>query len=266
MTKRCKNCGWPNDDNNVKCEKCYAPLSDEGSSSSRQSFSQTARESGGDSFRRTVSENQFFGSKEPAKEEPKVNQEPENTPKPEQLNCPKCGYPVRQGMHNCPDCGASLFSSSNGSNKAESGKKCPNCGSLNNLEARFCNQCGEVLETRQRDGVSVVKANRLGTVNPWMKPDNGAFCTLKPIAWVGENVSHQPLSFSGESVLLNRANTDPNNQSITTSEQAELTFENGEWYILDKSSQHTTYVLASQKIQLHKGDTIVLGNRLFEFN
>lgn len=259
MTKRCKNCGWPNDDNNAKCEKCSAPL--EEGSSSKQSFQQTERESGGDSFRRTISENQFFGGKKSVNEGLTEDQEPNNNAIPIDLNCPNCGYPVRGGMRSCPNCGTSLANSIEDTNKNDT-KKCPNCGSLNALEARFCCQCGAKLEVKQKE----VPFNRQGTVNPWMKPDKGAFCSLTPVAWVGENVTHQPLSFSGENIQLNRANTDPNNQSITSAEQAEITFENGEWYILDKSVQHTTYVLASQKIKLHKGDTIVLGNRLFEFN
>jgi hypothetical protein len=105
-----------------------------------------------------------------------------------------------------------------------------------------------------------------GTVNPWTKHEDGDFFTLKPIAWEGENINHGMLSYSGKVISLNRANTDPNNQSITSQEQAELTCEDGEWYIIDKSAMHTTYVLASRKMKLKKGDTIILGNRLFEFN
>ena len=243
MTKRCKNCGWPNDDNNQKCEKCNVPLETGPSSreysqtaresysqTARESFSQTARETGGESLRRTISENQFFQGNDSTRDEPNTYQDPSGTSSGE-LNCPNCGYPVRQGMRSCPNCGTPLTGSANNGAK-----------NANN------------------------SANRMGTINPWMRPDNGAFCSLKPIAWVGENVSHQPLTFSGESVVLNRANTDPNNHTITSAEQAQLSFEGGEWYILDKSALHTTYVLASQKIKLHKGDTIVLGNRLFEFN
>lgn len=263
MTKRCKNCGWPNDDNNVKCEKCNAQLEDD--SSTKQSFLQTARESNADSFRRTVSENQFFGNREPGKEESKENL-PENKTGSGELNCPNCGYPLREGVKACPNCGTPMLEST-GNTRKDSGKKCANCGSLNEAEARFCSQCGSEMEIKKENGIlGGMHGQHRGTVNPWITPDNGAFCTLKPVAWVGENVSHQPLTFSGESILLNRANTDPNNQSITSTEQAELTFEGGEWFILDKSTQHTTYVLASQKIKLHKGDTIVLGNRLFEFN
>ena len=36
--------------------------------------------------------------------------------------------------------------------------------------------------------------------------------------------------------------------------------------INDKSYQKTTYVHASRKMKLEKGDIIILGNRRFEFN
>lgn len=236
MTKRCRNCGWPNDDRSVRCEKCNASLeagspSKEAFSTSRESVSKrTVRNSDGDSLRRTVSENQAFGNN-PDREEPK--QDSKATVNAGELSCPNCGYPVRQGMRMCPDCGTPLGGFGNGAPKT-----------------------GD-------------DASHPGTVNPWMQPEYGAagaVCSLKPVAWVGENVSHQPLTFSGESVILNRDNTDPGNKTITSAEQAELVYEGGEWYIHDKSALHTTFVLASQKIKLHKGDIIVLGNRLFEFN
>ena len=74
------------------------------------------------------------------------------------------------------------------------------------------------------------------------------------------------MRLSGDRIILNRANTDPANNTITSGEQAELTFENGAWYICDKSYQKTTYVHASRKMKLEKGDIIILGNRRFEFN
>ena len=66
--------------------------------------------------------------------------------------------------------------------------------------------------------------------------------------------------------MLNRDNTDPGNTTITSQVQAELVFEDGAWYICDKSAQQTTYVHAGRKTRLEKGDIIILGNRRFEFN
>jgi hypothetical protein len=153
------------------------------------------------------------------------------------------------------------------------GKKCPNCDTINSEESKFCHHCGTALneiETIKVEAETNSSKPHFATVNPWMrpqeKPHEKAFCTLNPIAWEGENVTLQPISFTGNSIVLNRENTDPNNPSITSAEQAVLTFEDGEWNIIDKSAQKTTFVLASRNTRLDKGDIILLGNRLFEFN
>ena len=237
----------------------------------------------GENLRRTVSEKQFFGTTDNAPSAPIPPTAPENfqmTQRTSMKQCPSCHYQVRDGMNNCPNCGASLNGPQGGA-PMDNGKKCPKCGRPNPMGSRFCSQCGTDLDApapspaqarnnpymaAPMPGFNNPGGARGGTVNPWMQPNNGAFCTLKPIAWDGENVQHQPLSFSGSSIVLNRANTDPNNQSITSAEQAVLTYEDGEWYIIDKSAMHTTYVMAGRKLKLEKGDTIILGNRLFEFN
>ena len=73
------------------------------------------------------------------------------------------------------------------------------------------------------------------------------------------------MRFTGENIVLNRDNTDPGNPSITSRVQAELTFEDGAWYLLDKSALRTTFVHAGRKTKLEDGDVILLGNRRFIF-
>ena len=73
------------------------------------------------------------------------------------------------------------------------------------------------------------------------------------------------MDFEGSEVILTRDNTEPGNQSITSHEQAIITYVEGHWYIEDRSEQKTTFVQAAKKIELHDGDIILLGNRLFEF-
>lgn len=264
MAKRCKNCGWLNDDNFMECQKCSAPLGESNVASTQRSIPQIPDRNENEGMRRTVSESSFFDT-DRNEEVPRVDIPRRGR---EGKLCPKCGYPVVEGMRVCPDCGTSLYSKKRGEDMDEQ-QECWNCGKRNPLEARFCSFCGEDLDgKKQAEPRNEIKPShaRMGTVNPWMKPDDGAFCTLKPLPWDGENVDHQPISFSGKSIVLSRDNTDPNNQSITSSEQAILSFEDGEWFIVDKSSMHTTYVQASHSTKLHKGDIIVLGNRLFEFN
>lgn len=91
------------------------------------------------------------------------------------------------------------------------------------------------------------------------------FCTLRPIAWEGEDVNYNPITYSGDTIILNRSNTDANNNSITSREQAILTCEEGEWYIENRSDLRTTFIRVNGKIKLNSGDIIVLGNREFEF-
>lgn len=101
---------------------------------------------------------------------------------------------------------------------------------------------------------------------PVSGPQSGnRFCTLRPIAWEGEEVSYNPITYSGETIILNRANTDANNNSITSREQAILTFEDGEWFIENRSDLRTTFIRVNGKVKLTRGDIIVLGNREFEF-
>lgn len=66
-------------------------------------------------------------------------------------------------------------------------------------------------------------------------------------------------------VVLTRDNTEPGNPSITSKAQALVSHSDGHWYIENRSEQNTTFVLARNKIELHDGDIILLGNRMFEF-
>ena len=90
-------------------------------------------------------------------------------------------------------------------------------------------------------------------------------CQLQPIAWENENISYQPQSYSGQQIVLNRSNTDPNNHTITSKQQAILSFENGKWYIEDKSAHKSTFIQVNGKMSLNDGDVVLMGNRMFIF-
>ena len=89
---------------------------------------------------------------------------------------------------------------------------------------------------------------------------------LKPLKRMNERHELEEREYEGSEVLLNRANTEDNNPSITSREQAVVTRVDGRWYIEDRSEQKTTFVQAAKRIELHEGDIILLGNRLFEFH
>lgn len=108
------------------------------------------------------------------------------------------------------------------------------------------------------------------TVNAWMGggPVMVARCKLTPIPMPGENPKYIPgeALFKGERNELNRENLDPDNMTITSKVQAELTHKEDGWYIEDKSSQHTTLIQITSPTKLKDGDIILMGNRMFVFS
>ena len=76
--------------------------------------------------------------------------------------------------------------------------------------------------------------------------------------------AHQPKVFQLLHIL-NRENTEQDNRTITSKEQAELICEDGKWYVLNRSELGSTYLEANRKLALEPGDVIVLGDRRFKF-
>lgn len=152
--------------------------------------------------------------------------------------CPKCGYPVSSSSEECPICHNRLDPNKNDRRKTS--------------------------DNDSRKSTSSFSYGG-GTINPWASPSAESFCTLCRIPWQNENVTYEPVSYSGSSIILNRANTDTNNNSITSREQAVITHENGGWFIENRSDLKTTLLRVDRKIKLEDGDVIVLGNRMFKF-
>lgn len=248
---RCKNCGWENPDTETRCAKCNSVLPNFSSD-----FKQTERQSPAMS-----SEN--LNLKSTVREVQNNNETPINNIPQEnkQKQCHKCGYPLAENMDECPMCGSYQNQNNSYQNKENiafqpprlATKTCPSCGNNIDKSDAFCPKCGHKFQERN------------GTVNNWMSPNKGVFCTLKPIAWENEQIEYNPISYSGNKIVLNRSNTDVNNNSITSKEQAILTFDNNEWYIENASEMKTTFIQVKEKTKLKDGDVIVLGNRLFEF-
>lgn len=236
---RCKNCGWENPDNSVRCEKCNAPLT--GSMGSNHSEAREPRVDG-NPLKKTVRESN------------NINPIHENGLK----KCPSCGYLYNSEIAVCPNCGKSEMQEAQHNenkpqNKTEDGMViCPFCHETVPSKFNFCANCGQPFGKH--------------TINPWAKPQNAEKqCSLTPIPWEGEENCGQSQKYAGSSIVLNRANTDSCNNSITSKEQALLSFENDAWYIEDKSQQQTTYLHVGRKMQIEDGDIIILGNRRFTF-
>lgn len=148
------------------------------------------------------------------------------------------------------------------------GSVCPDCGYPLRPDVKLCPNCGHDLCKPDKAKVQMPPASGQkynATVNPWANPVAGKTFALKPIAWDNEKTEPVELSFAGESVQLNRGNTDPFNNTITSKVQAEITYDNGSWFLEDKSSQGTTFVQAGRKTVIEDGTVIMLGNRKFIF-
>lgn len=237
---RCKNCGWENRDGIDTCEKCHSKLDvmlvhDETTCVSER-------------MRGTVSEEVVFN--------------PDSGPGGNILNttCPKCGYPLSPSSKVCPNCNTPIEAAPVPTQML----LCRHCGAELSAEAKFCSACGapisQVVSRIQRSGLGTV----MGGPSAGMQGTN-TFCTLRPIAWEGEEVNYNPVTYTGQNIVLSRSNTDANNNTITSREQAVLIHEDGEWFIENRSDMKTTYVRVNGRTKLSSGDIIVLGNREFEF-
>lgn len=216
---RCKNCGWPNEENVSRCIKCNAPLQGSMIESNRQS---------------SVSKENMDGLMTTLRDQSAGNTGSDSSAV-NNNTCKKCGYPLGDGIDACPVCQTPV---ANNDNEA----------------------------TRPKTPFGNNHNPHKGTINPWATPTSeDAFCSLKRIAWQNEHIQYEPVSYSGQYVELNRANTDANNNTITSKTQAVLTNENGEWYVENRSELQTTLIRVDRKVKLEDGDVLVLGNRMFEF-
>jgi uncharacterized Zn finger protein (UPF0148 family) len=139
-----------------------------------------------------------------------------------------------------------------------SGKEdtCSRCGYPVMEEATACPACGTQKEIQKEADFG----------RQTIRPGRRSHCSLTLIPEEKERIRPETFSFSGEEIILNRNNTEQDNPTITSKEQAALTYENRRWYIQDRSELKTTCVQASRKIEIQPGDIIILGDRRFEFD
>lgn len=254
---RCKHCGWPNKPNETVCVKCHKPL-DVDSSPADSSYSSPAGND--DMLKKTVREDIPLGGGSSDRQQAASYGESRESPQSGPQNaaaavCPKCGYPLRPGTDKCPNCKFDVTRTAPESSGQSSGRQ---AGYNDYQESRR--------RTRLASGSSSGKF--AGTViNPYLyNPDVAPYFRLRPIKWQNERHELSEVEYDGKEVILNRENTDSNNPTITSKQQAVVTREGDSWFIQDRSEQQTTFVRAAGKIELHDGDIILLGNRLFEFH
>jgi len=90
-------------------------------------------------------------------------------------------------------------------------------------------------------------------------------CTLTLIPDEGEQIDSETIEYKGNNIVLNRANTEKTNHTITSREQAVIINEEGRWFIENHSEMCSTYFEVNRRLELHGGDIIMLGDRRFRF-
>ncbi|MBO7476833.1 MAG: FHA domain-containing protein [Salinivirgaceae bacterium] len=163
-----------------------------------------------------------------------------SAPQPQQMAdhyvC-QCGYHVPNGANVCPACGTLVGAA----------------------------QPQAAPQQMQRQGNPIVGGTVIGGFGIGVGAELGNTFTLKPIPFQNEQVQYQPITFTGDSVVLNRQNTESTNNTITSKEQAVIVHKNDGWYIDNHSAGKTTYIQVTHEMKINPGDIIILGNRAFEF-
>ena len=72
-----------------------------------------------------------------------------------------------------------------------------------------------------------------------------------------------PIVFDVLPGTVNRASCPDFGEAVDAGCQAEISCSKEGWYIEDKSATKSTYVLASRKIRIEKGDIVILGGRRY---
>ena len=280
---RCRNCGWENPDNCTSCEKCGSPLEMNAAQAPQPAYTPQSNHAPESSIRSTVRESVYFDTPQ---EVPASQRHQVENPQPAINNvCPRCGFAVHATASRCPACGAPVAAAQPAQPQAyqqptarepqpafhpqpvqptpqpvqpqparqATGKICSKCGNVIVPGARFCGFCGQAVR------------QAMGTIGAWDAPVEVVKCSLAPIPFENEAVLYEPVIYTGEEIILNRDNTDTENQTITSKQQAVLIHEGDNWYIEDRSARQSTMIHVRGRVKLKDGDIILLGNRKFEF-
>lgn len=161
--------------------------------------------------------------------------------------------------------------SSPGSNEGEFMIECDHCKKQISAEFKFCPYCAtEVIQRtiafrKKRKNVEKEDASSEKQSEIQQPEKLNLQCHLSLVPDDDEDIEAITNHFEGNNVILNRANTDSNNPTITSKQQAELIFENGNWFIENRSEYGTTFIAVNRRFQLNPGDVIMLGDRRFVF-
>lgn len=264
---RCNYCGWnDNAPGQTTCSNCHRPLIQD----NYQSFAPNSSPASFDD-EDTKKTRVFNGMAHPSAphyehaQQPTVMQNVGGLPYQPVFRCPDCDEEIRGDYAFCPFCGKVLREQEQAEPAGKlSGVRyvpqepnvCQNCGKEVPIEYPHCPFCGTRIEQK------TITVNRIRQKVEEPKPH----CKLTMIFEDNEEQKEEVVrEFEGPQVVLKRSNTEANNRTITTKEQALLSYEDGHWAIENRSKLDSTFVAASHKIALEPGDIIMLGDRCFRF-
>ncbi len=189
------------------------------------------------------------------------------------MRCNNCGWENPNSNTKCEKCGAILQSENaplegNPLNKTRiEADVFPDLSAQRAVTTQHDEKSTEPLRPKAEAARHVVAADGYnGTVNPWIQVAPKSQCSLMPLAQSTDEAAPVPIVFKGEQHTLNRANLDKENPTITSQVQAELTYQDGKWYIQDRSAQGTTFIHVAERMALYDGDVVLMGNRQFVFH
>lgn len=234
---RCNNCNTRNPVGALRCKECNVAL--DGS----MVVSRPAQKA---EFDATIKDNPISSATMNfQRDEPRLA--------PGMLACIRCAYPNLSSAKNCAQCGSVL----------ENPTSLP---TQQNMDPSNEHQAKSTPQVHPLKGQEANQQLGNATVNPWLvyTPQPKRF-GLRPIAKQGED-ELPSIEFTDNRNELSRDNLDPNNQTITGKLQAAIEWKDGQWYITNHSEQKTTFIRIEGEVALKKGDVILVGDRLFEFD
>lgn len=219
------------------------------------------------------------------------------------LQCPKCHYPISDdSLPSCPNCNCDFTGQEDDDDEdvdndvtpdstlAKKDEKvlismestvekrddkdievvlneCDNCHQMVSNEFKFCPYCGAEMRMKTVMGRRN-KGNKKKDVDKSEKDEKKLVqltCHLTMVPDDDEDKQAFTNKYEGKSIILNRANTEPDNPTITSKQQAEIIYDDGKWYIENRSQLSTTYLAVNHRLQISSGDVIMLGDRRFIF-
>lgn len=173
--------------------------------------------------------------------------------------CPACGYPIVGSPAKCPACGHTLAAARQ--NAAVANTKAATAPAQPDIAPMVAGR-----QTVVGDFAHHFAPRQQSQPQPEPQRQTPPRCSLTLIPEETEKDLELKNDYEGENIVLNRHNTEPDNRTITSREQAVLIHENGQWFIEDRSDLKSTFIRVSHRMALQPGDVIVLGDRRFTFN